>query len=447
MNNRWWAPILLLLLGSTMGQSLEAADLPFEAGAAKVNITPSYPIILSGYAARGDKEVDQTIQPLFARALAIGEPDQTPLVLITVDNCGIPASVSEAVSRELNEKFDLPRARLAVCSTHTHYAPMLTGVLPNLFTKHIPAEKQATVDRYTKELTAALVEAANQAIESRQPAKLQYAIGEVGFAANRRTSGGPTDHQLPVLAIRDEDDKMIAVVAGYACHCTTIGSTPAFIGDWAGYASEYLEREYPGSVALVTIGCGGDQNPSPRGKLEFSQQYGQMIRDEVVKQVREGMPEIAGPTTASFANVPLPFAKLPTLNQWKQMAESDGINGFYAGNYVRRIEQGEKIPDHLPYPIQCWTIGDDLAIVFLGGEVTVDYSLMLKEKSPPGKLWVAAYSNDVRSYIPSKRVLKEGGYEGGGSRVWYDQPQVFAESVEGVILEEVERQLPPAFQK
>ena len=447
MNNRWWPAFLLLLISSSLAPSLFAADLPFEAGAAKVDVTPDYPILLSGYAARGDKEVDQTIQPLFARALAFNPPGQKPLVLVTVDNCGIPAMLSEAVSKELSAKFDLPRSHLAVCSTHTHYAPMLTGVLPNLFTKKIPAEKQATVDRYTRELTAAIVQAASQAIESRRPAKLQYAIGEVGFAANRRTSGGPTDHELPVVAVRDVDDKMIAVVAGYACHCTTIGSTPAFIGDWAGYASQYLEREYPGSVALVTIGCGGDQNPSPRGKLEFSQQYGQMIRDEVVKLVKEGMPKIVGQTEATFANVPLPFAPLPTLEEWKEMSEADGINGFYASNFVRKIEQGETIPDHLPYPIQCWSIGDDLAIVFLGGEVTVDYSLVLKEKAPAGKLWVAAYSNDVRSYIPSQRVLKEGGYEGGGSRVWYDQPQVFAEPVEATILKEVQRQLPATFQK
>lgn len=447
MNNRWWSACLVLLITAALVPALAAAELPFEAGAAKVDVTPDYPILLSGYAARGDKEVARTIQPLFARAFAFNRPGEKPLVLVSVDNCGIPATVSEAVSQELSAKFDLPRSHLAVCSTHTHYAPMLSGVLPNLFTKEIPAEKQATVDRYTRELTAAIVKAASQAIESGRPAKLSYAIGEVGFAANRRTSGGPTDHQLPVLTVRDADDEMIAVVAGYACHCTTIGSTPAFIGDWAGYASEYLEREYPGSVALITIGCGGDQNPNPRGKLEFSQQYGQMIRDEVVQLVRAGMPEIVGQTEATFANVPLPFSPLPTLEQWQEMAKSDGINGFYAGNFVRRIENGETIADHLPYPIQCWTIGDDLAFVFLGGEVTVDYSLQLKEKAPEGKLWVAAYANDVRSYIPSKRVLQEGGYEGGGSRVWYDQPQVFAEPVEATILEEVERQLPAGFQK
>ncbi|TWT33244.1 hypothetical protein [Blastopirellula retiformator] len=100
------------------------------------------------------------------------------------------------------------------------------------------------------------------------------------------------------------------------------------------------------------------------------------------------------------------------------MAKASGIDGFYASKYVQRIEAGQAIPTALDYPVQSWTLGDDLAIVFLGGEVTVDYSVRLKSLTPSGKLWVAAYSNDVRTYIPSARVLQEGGYEGGGSRIF-----------------------------
>ncbi|MCC9607589.1 neutral/alkaline non-lysosomal ceramidase N-terminal domain-containing protein [Blastopirellula sp. JC732] len=430
------------LLSISLTVRLFAADFPYLAGTAKVEITPDYPIMLSGYASRGLQEVSETIQPLYARALAVGEPGKLPVVLMMVDNCGVPASVSDAVSRELMAKYQIPRANLAVCATHTHYAPMLSGVLQNLPARPIPPEKQQAIDRYTDEFVKALVKAASVAIESRQPARLEFAIGEVGFAANRRTAGGPTDHQLPLLTVYDANDKVRSLVVGYACHCTTIAATPAFIGDWAGYAAEYLEREYPGAVALAVIGCGGDQNPNPRGKLEFAQQYGHAIRDEVVRLMGEPMRPINGEISTQLENIPLRFAELPTLDQWREMAKESGINGFYAGKYVQRIEAGEVIPTHLDYPVQSWTFADDLTIVFLGGEVTVDYSLRLKRMAPAGKLWVAAYSNDVRTYVPSARVLKEGGYEGGGSRIWYDHPQVFAGEIEESIIGEVERQLP-----
>jgi neutral ceramidase len=51
--------------------------------------------------------------------------------------------------------------------------------------------------------------------------------------------------------------------------------------------------------------------------------------------------------------------------------------------------------------------------------VVVDYSLRLKrelaelEKSPGRAIWIAGYSNGMFGYIPSVRVLREGGYEAG----------------------------------
>ncbi|TWT33243.1 hypothetical protein [Blastopirellula retiformator] len=254
-----------VLLSITFAAGLRAADLPYLVGTAKVEITPDYPVMLSGYASRGLKEVSETIQPLYARAVSIGDKEESPMVLMMVNNCGVSAETSDRVAQQLRAKYQLPRARLAICSTHTHYAPMLSGVLPNLASQSIPHQRQQAIDRDTGELVSALVKAASQAIDDRLPARLEFAIREVGFAANRRAGGGPSDHQLPLLTVCDADDKVRSAIVGYACHCTTIGTTPAFIGDWAGYGAQYLEREYPGAVALVIIGCGGDQNPQPRG--------------------------------------------------------------------------------------------------------------------------------------------------------------------------------------
>jgi hypothetical protein len=50
----------------------------------------------------------------------------------------------------------------------------------------------------------------------------------------------------------------------------------------------------------------------------------------------------------------------------------------------------------------------------------VDYSLRLKSElqSPSGPaIWIAGYSNVMEGYIPSRRVLLEGGYE-AESRPW-----------------------------
>ena len=67
-----------------------------------------------------------------------------------------------------------------------------------------------------------------------------------------------------------------------------------------------------------------------------------------------------------------------------------------------------------------------------------DYALRLKKDYPPGRLWMAGYSNDVMGYIPSKRVLKEGGYEGGGAmRFSSTHPGPWDDSVEEKIIGKV----------
>ena len=77
--------------------------------------------------------------------------------------------------------------------------------------------------------------------------------------------------------------------------------------------------------------------------------------------------------------------------------------------------------------------------MFLGGEVVVDYALRLKAEHGP--IWIAGYTNDVMAYIPSRRVLLEGGYEGVGAMVYYGLPTAWAPVVEERIAEEVTRQL------
>src|SRR5437870_935155 len=112
---------------------------------------------------------------------------------------------------------------------------------------------QAHSERYTRELTDALEAAALEALKDRRPAKLWWGQGTAGFAANRRTKGGPVDHDLPLLVVKDSQEKIRAILANYACHCTTLGGDTNWIcGDWAGYAQEYLEAEHPGAMALIS---------------------------------------------------------------------------------------------------------------------------------------------------------------------------------------------------
>jgi hypothetical protein len=85
--------------------------------------------------------------------------------------------------------------------------------------------------------------------------------------------------------------------------------------------------------------------------------------------------------------------------------------------------------------VQVWQFGKDLKLIALGGELVADYALRLKGQYGFDNTWVAGYSNDVMAYIPSRRVLLEGGYEGGGALIYFGLPGRFGAAVEEIIVE------------
>ena len=87
-------------------------------------------------------------------------------------------------------------------------------------------------------------------------------------------------------------------------------------------------------------------------------------------------------------------------------------------------------PDHLVYPVQAVRFGADLCVLALSGETVVDYSLKAKRLFAAEHLYVAGYSSEVMCYIPSLRVLKEGGYEPDESMIYYGFPGPFSNGVE-----------------
>lgn len=424
--------------------ALLAADSR-QVGAASVDITPDYPVRLSGY---GGRRLPNTgiSQHIYAKALAIGSDEEGPAVLVTVDNCGVPASMRDEVLRRLGTKSQVSGERFAICSSHTHCAPMLIGVLPNLFSMDIPAEHLPAIERYTRELTANIEKVALAALADRKPATLAWSVGKVGFAANRRAFPlKPIDHDLPVLRATGADGKVRAIFTSYACHCTTIGIDEIH-GDWAGCAQEALQREFPGAIALTALGCGADQNPNPRRTMELVKQYGEDLGAEAKRLALGEMKPLNGLVKCNTKQIELAFGTLPTREEWQKLSESKTpAIAYHAKKNLARLDRGEKIPTHLPYLVQTWSFGGDLAMVFLPGEITVDYSLRIKREFDRARMWVNGYANDVPCYVPSRRVLDEGGYEGAGAMVYYDRPTKFAPDVEERIMKAVHEVTPQDF--
>ncbi len=376
--------VILLLSIATL-----VAEPEWRAGVASVVITPDEPLPMAGYAGRKDNPAEGTEQNLFAKALAIEDAVGNRAVIITTDLIGITSSLRDRVQTRLEESRKLPSRSLLMNASHTHCGP---------------AYGNEAASAYFATLTDNLVLISEQALDSLQPANLAYSFARCGFAMNRRTPTpegfrnhpnpeGLVDHTVPVLSVTNADGDLQAVVFGYACHNTTMGFM-RWLGDYAGYAQEAFEADHPGVTAMFMMGCGGDQNPYPRSFLLFAQKHGKALATAVEAALETNQ-------RAMFHQKPLTGMLQTTLETVKlDFTEESGRGSF-------------------DYPVQIVQFGQDLALIALGTEVVVDYSLRLKrelgDRGPA--IWVAGYSNVYSGYIPSKRVLLEGGYE-AQSRPW-----------------------------
>jgi hypothetical protein len=424
-----------------------AAEAPFtwKAGVATKVITPSEPMWMAGYSAR-NKPAEGKVHDLYVKALALEDADGRRVVLLTSDLVGIPRDLSEAVTAEVTKRTGIPRERLMLTASHTHCGPATRDSLLDAY--DMPAEEAKKIKPYTDTLWGWMVEVMVAAVADLKPARLAAGLGTARFAVNRRkptpngfvndaNPEGPVDHDVPVLRVEGADGKLRAVVFGYACHNTTMQFFQ-WCGDYAGFAQAYLEEKHKGTVALFWAGCGGDANPLPRSKIELCQKYGRELADAVEAVLTGKMTPVGAAVAARYETIALAFGPLPDKEKWAADTLSKNYSTRHrAQRYLKMIQGGEKIDDsYRYYPVQAWRLGDEVVWIALGGEVVVDYSHRLKKELAAGgrSVWVTAYANDVMAYIPSERVLKEGGYEGDTSMIAYGQPAKWAPGLEEKIV-------------
>jgi hypothetical protein len=403
----------------------------WKVGLATTKITPEKPLWMIGYASPARyRPSSGVLNDLYAKALAIESVRGRKGVLITVDLCVFRAPLAKAVVERIREKTGLAAEQILVCLSHTHSGPLLGY---NYVDERFPMsdkEKHQTI-AYTRELVDKLAGVAEAAFQDMRPARLSHAVGEVDFVVNRRRldsqgnyrgmgpyPAGDVDRSVPILCVDTPTGEPRAVIFGCACHNVTLGAKNLKIsGDFAGFAAEDIEQALPGVQAMFITGCAADANPNPRSTADQEQvvrHQGEQLAAEVLRVVNGPREEIHGPLSLVRRDAVLPLAPVPPRDRLEEMAKGPVWESYNARRMLRALDGGETLPTTYSVPLGVWQFGDDLTFVALSGEVVVDYVKLIREQFPGERLWIAAYCNEVFGYLPSRRILKEGGYETRG---------------------------------
>lgn len=397
--------------------------LNWKAGVARATITPDKPMWLAGYGGR-DHPSEGTLHDVWIKVLALEDSKGKRAVLVTSDLCGFSKEMYDNLCQAFNDKFGLGRSEALLTYTHNHCAPVTRGDLVDYYP--LDDEQQARVNEYSDWLEKQIVEATGKALASMVPANLSVGEGVCPFAVNRRnnteeevvrllergeTPKGPVDYSVPVLAVRTRAGQLLAVAFGYACHNTTL-SFYQVCGDYSGFAQIALEKNHPGTAAMSYLGCGGDQNPIPRRTVEQCEKYGNMLATSVDEVLEKPMKPLSPSLRTAFEFVTLDFESNPTRQDLEAAAGGpNAVRARWAKRMLKQLDEGKSFTRTYPYPVQVWRLGNEQLWISLGGEAVVDYALRFKKEYGP-RTWVGGYAHCCVSYIPSRRVWEEGGYEG-----------------------------------
>ncbi|MCC6162039.1 MAG: neutral/alkaline non-lysosomal ceramidase N-terminal domain-containing protein [Acidobacteria bacterium] len=419
--------------------SIRVSAARWRAGVAVADITPTSSLWMAGFAAR-TRPSQGTAMPLHAKALALEDAGGRRLVVVTLDLLGVTDGMAARISARVAKAHRLARERLLLAASHTHSGPVVDAQL--MVAYDVTPQQVRDIEAYTATLEDQIVGVIGKAIAALAPATLHTGATTAAFAANRRVQfgeNGPVDHRVPVLRV-DVGGRARAVLFSYACHNTTLSAENVeWHGDYAGVAQAAIEAANPGVTALFMSGCGADANPKPRGTRDDVQRHGEELA-RAVSGALSTLTPVTGDARAAYGVTELPFEAALTPEQWKARF---GLADPYVARHAREMDRISARDGRLPrahgIPLQVWRIGKDVTLVAIGGEVVVDYALRLRREHPDANIWPVGYANDVFGYVPSRRILQEGGYEGGGALLYYVQPGPFDTSVEDRIFAALDR--------
>ena len=430
---------IFCLIAAAVLLASDKGDL-WSVGVARMDITPPDSLWMAGYAAR-DHAAEGTMHPLWAKALVLQDADGHQGLVVTTDLLGFPKKLSDDIRETLKTTYGLDRSHIILSSSHTHSGPVLREALYDIYP--LDEHQKQKINRFSDQLKYDIIRVVGLALGDIKPAQLTAANGVVRFQVNRRNNKastlkaqtalkGPNDFAVPVLQIRHADGSLRAVLFGYACHATVLNGDE-WSGDYPGFAQIEIEQDIPGVTAMFFQGCGADLNPLPRRTIGLARQYGRELAAAVENVVDSGGEVVPAELQMAYEEVDLAFADPPSLESLQRLGVSgNDYQKRWAVRMLRAIENGDLLASSWPYPVQVWNLGGQ-ALFALGGEVVVDYVIQLKRLFGQD-VFVMAYANDVMGYIPSTRVLREGGYEGLTSQIVYGLPAAWQADIETRIL-------------
>ena len=395
--------------------ALQAQDL--RAGAASVELEADDSMVLSG--GIGPRYGKGQEGKLRVTAVVVSRSPAETVVLAACDVLFVTRDLVDPALMEIEKKTGIPPSHVLINATHTHSAPSTTTI-------HGYDREEVFCDR----LKRAMVEAVVQAHGKLTPATASFRLGEektVGQNSRLRLSDNtifwtgdntgvvgpsdPFDPQLPVLAFRGADQRLLALVYNHSTHTMGTRSGEVRSPSFYGLAAQELEQELGGSVCFLE-GASGSTHNLTLNALEASKR----IKAAVKKTLNDAQPL----EVDRIAAIRRPFRfkvrvfdeavedeKVVSYCRKRIPDWADKAIGVFRG--MRKALKAEQGRERETF-IQAVRIGD-LAVVGVPAEYFTVLGMDIKRRSPFRHTVVAELAGDWIGYLPDRRGHRLGGYQ------------------------------------
>lgn len=473
---------LLFVTGFVLN-SVAVAGEHLLVGVAEVDITPPVGFPMAGY--YHERLSEGTIDSLKAKAIVFRDVE-SQAALVVCDLIGIATDLSKAIRQSAAEKTGIPASNIVVAATHSHTAP---DYMKELYL-YLGKENQSPLrTAYITKLINGPVEAIVKAHSAAKPASLESgsAMEEPTVSFNRRSvmrdgsvktwishdnpdvvrAAGPIDPQIELITIRGETGEPRAILSNFALHLDTVGGMK-WSADYPYFIEQTLRNGLGSDViSIFGTGCCGDinhVNPKTRDRnqaIDIGKSIGQSIQRELGRLKPLKRPSVVA--KSRMVNLPLQDASkddvarsIQILQAAQRKEKVDFLEHVTAhkklmldhfrhrepyANTVEHITWGLSqslagVGETIPVEVNVITLGPDVAIVCLPGEVFVELGLAIKQGSPFRTTLVIELSNCVETiYIPNRPAYAGGSYEVTNSALQAGSGEILVETALNLLRE------------
>lgn len=472
----------MLVTGYVLSTIAIAAE-PLRVGVAEVDITPPIGFPMAGY--YHERLADGTIDSLKAKAIVFRDAE-SQAALVVCDLIGIATDLSNAIRHRSSEKTGIPVSNIVICATHSHTAPdYMKELYLYLGNENQAPLRAAYIEKLIQGPVAAIVKA--QAAAKTASLESGSATEEPTVSFNRRSvmrdgsvktwighdnpdvvrAAGPIDPQIEILTIRNETGELRGILSNFALHLDTVGGMK-WSADYPFFIEQTLRQRLGSDViSIFGTGCCGDinhVNPKSRDRNKV-RDIGSAIGESIQRELARLKPLNRPSLVAKSRMVKLPLQEaskdevvrsIQILQAAQRKEKVDFLEHVTAykklmldhfrhrephANSVEHITWGLSrslagVGETIPVEVNVITLGHDVAIVCLPGEVFVELGLAIKQGSPFRTTLVIELSNCVETiYIPNRPAYAGGSYEVTNSALQPGSGEILVETALNLLRE------------